>query len=403
MKTTSGKEQIARLNRRMFQLIKSFPEARGELVDFHIKSEFENYLSAIEHTSGQTLYITAQNAHQLKTAIRPLVLLSDTVVFNVTSYIGTGKISFFPIRDSLRSPVLGLNSVLDANSKRARPPKPVEMAYVLSVLGSRALDSGKPEGILGIEWIPGTPGWQQSDFTRTSEQFTNKSRQKCHIVAGLSHVEIPDGDDLLDDMKALLNNGSAVFAPYVRTSAKAPFVDEAVLKAGLFGGILAIQDAEVRIQTGNLHPMTRLEIPYLEDVPLAVLSEILKDEGESLGSFRKQLWRAIEDMRIAKDPSEAQRVATRFKREILEDELERVRQSLERVAKMNAVARIGAYVGTATLVVGGILGLGVPSVMVGASGVATVTLAALYKNYLEKRQLQRSPMHLVWRLKSKSR
>lgn len=403
MKTTSGKKQIARLNRRMFELIDPFPQVRGELVDFYIKSEFENYLLAIEQTSGQTLYVTAQNAYQIKTLIRQLVLLSDTVVFNVTSYIGTGKISFFPIRDSLRSPVLGLNSVLDAKSKRERPPTPAEMAYVLSVLGSRALDLGKPEGILGIEWAPGTPGWKQSHFTRTSEPLTNKNRQKCHITSGLSHVEIPDGDDLLDDMKAFLNNGDAVFAPYVRTSTEAPFVDEAVLKAGLFGGILVIQDSEVRTQTGNLHPMARLEIPYLEGVPLPVLSKILKDESESLSSFRKQLGRAMEDMEIATDPREAQQVVTKFRREILEDELDRVQQSLERVAKMNALARIGAYVGSTTLVVGGILGLGLPNIIVGASGLATVTLAAMYKNYLEKRQLRRSPMHLVWRLESKSR
>lgn len=375
MKTTSGKKQIARLNRRMFQLIRSFPDAQGELVDFHIKSEFENYLSAIEQTAGRTLFVTAQDAHQIQTLIRQLVLISDTIVFNVASYSGAGKISFFPIPDKLRSPVLGLNSVLDAKSKRERPPTPAEMAYVLSVLGSRSLDSGNPEGILGIEWTPGTPGWQQSRFTRTSEPFRNKSGQKCHIASGLSHIEIPDGDDLFEEMKALFNNGDVVFAPYVRTSVEAPFIDEGVLKAGLFGGTLAIQDLKIRTQTGNLHPMTSLKIPYLEGVPLPVLSKILKDEGESLDSFRKQLGRAMEDMEIATDPRESQQIATRFKREILEDELERVRQSLERVAKMNTLARIGVYVGTTTLVVAGILGLGLPKIVVGASGVASVTLA----------------------------
>jgi len=68
---------------------------------------------------------------------------------------------------------------------------------------------------------------------------------------------------------------------------------------------------------------------------------------------------------------------------------------------MNALTRIGAYVGTAVLSIGGIMGLGLPEIVVGAGGIATVTLAELYKNYEEKRNVRHSPMHFVWRIESK--
>ena len=112
MNVKSGKNQVGLLNRSMYKLISSFPKAHGELVDFHFKSEFENYLSAIQSVSGQTLFVSASNADEIMSAIRRLILVSDLIVFNVHSYIGTGKICFFPIPDTTRSPVLGMMPVL---------------------------------------------------------------------------------------------------------------------------------------------------------------------------------------------------------------------------------------------------------------------------------------------------
>jgi hypothetical protein len=49
MDMISDKKYLSSLNKQMFSLVSSFPPAKGELIDFHFKSEFENYLSAI-HT-----------------------------------------------------------------------------------------------------------------------------------------------------------------------------------------------------------------------------------------------------------------------------------------------------------------------------------------------------------------
>jgi hypothetical protein len=127
----------------------------------------------------------------------------------------------------------------------------------------------------------------------------------------------------------------------------------------------------------------------------------LEDEGESLTAFRRHIDRALEDIEDSTEPLEAERIITRFKRDVLEDELDRVRQVLGKVSRMNALTRIGAYVGTAALSIGGIMGLGLPGIVVGAGGIATVTLAELYKNYEEKRNVRHSPMHFVWRIESK--
>jgi hypothetical protein len=385
----------------MYKLISTFPQARGELVDFHFKSEFDNYLSAIQSASGQTLFVSATNTEDMKSAIRRLILVSDLIVFNVQSYTGPGKICFFPIPDNTRSPVLGLMSVLDPELKKERPPKPVEVAYLLSTLGSRSLQTGSPEGILGIEWSPEARGWQQSQFTRTSEPYRNRKGQKCHIASGLAHVEIPTEDRLLEETKSLLCNGQAVFAPFVRLTECSPFIDEGVLKAGLFSAVLTVQDSLIRNQTGILHPLTQLEIPYFEQVPLSLLAKILEDEGESLTAFRRHIDRAMVDIENSTEPVEAARIIERFKRDLLEDELDRVRQVLGKISRMKALTRIGAYVCTAALSIGGIMGLELPGIVVGAGGIAAVTLDKLYKNYEEKRNVRHSAMHFIWSIESK--
>jgi len=206
---------------------------------------------------------------------------------------------------------------------------------------------------------------------------------------------------MLEETKTLLSNGQLVFAPFVRLTKGSPFIDEGVLKAGLFHAVLTVQDSLIRNQTGNLHPLAQLEIPYLEQVPLSLLAKILEDEGESLTAFRRHIDRAMEDIKDSTGPVEAERTITRFKRDLLEDELERVRQVLGKVSRMNALTRIGAYVSTAVLSLGGIMGLELPGIVVGAGSIATVTLAELYKNYEVKRNVRHSPMYFIWRIESK--
>jgi len=121
--------------------------------------------------------------------------------------------------------------------------------------------------------------WEQSTFTRTSQEYVNDKGEACHIAVGLGHVKV--NDDLLDEAKDLLLRGHAVFAPFVRTSAGPTGIDEGLLKAGLFDAAVAVQGGDIW-SDGAIHPLSEIEIPYLEDVPLPLLSKIVEDEGESL-------------------------------------------------------------------------------------------------------------------------
>lgn len=382
----------------LFELMNSFPPARAELVDFHFKSSVENYLDALHQVGGRKILVAAGNHTDITSSLRRLLLFADVVVVACEDAVAKSGLSFFPVPDDFKSPVLGLQSVMDENQK-LRPPSPREVAYLTTLLVQRAQEQQSSASILGVEWIPGGRGWQRTFYTRTSEPFRNAKGQACHIAAGIVHAGVPPLYDWLQaEAKHLLLSGHPVWAPFVFTAPNPSTVDEGVMKASLLQSTFVLNGSKFTTTTGDIHPLMDIEVPYLENVPLPLLAKILKDEAESLCSFRREVDRAFEDIADSSDPAEAHRRIVRFRRELLEDELDRVKQTCERLRRMNTLSRIGAYVGTTAISIAGVIGLDPPSAICGAAGVATATVAELYRNYEEKRGLRRSPMHFVWRL-----
>jgi hypothetical protein len=127
-------------------------------------------------------------------------------------------------------------------------------------------------------------------------------------------------------------------------------------------------------------------------------TKVLDDETESFTSFRRQFDRIMEDLEGVDNPKDATKLVTKFKRDVLEDELEKVRIACERVARMNSISRIGTYVGLASLSIAGLYGLSPAAAITGATAASVALLNALYKSYEDKRDARRSPMYFVWRL-----
>lgn len=395
--SSTDTDKVGSLNEQLFDLVDSFPRANTELMDFHFKSTVDDYLDALASTPGRKALVLAEDPEQASRALRRLLLVADLVIFNCASYAISPKISFFPIPDEATSPVLGMISVVDPENRRPRPPRPVEVAYVSAVLAQKALHSSAKVRLLGIHWDGTQQGWERSDFTRTSEPYRNDRGDPCHIAGGWVHVQWPAGDTLLEEARPLLTSGRALFAPFVQTTPGLTAVDEPVLKGSLLDATFATPTGRIRTASGSVHPITEIELPFLENVPLPVLGSILEDERESIAAFRRQLDRLIENLEASADPGEAARYLRQSKRS-LEDEIRRVRERYEQICRMNALTRIGAYVGTGALSVAALLGLDPPSAVCGASGIATATAAELYRNYEEKRALRSSPMYFAWKL-----
>jgi len=391
-------EALGRLNATLFDLVDSFPRAAWELADYHYKSAYDEYLSALQQLAGRRVAVFARSIAELERLCRRLLLVSDTIVFNVATYSEAPAISIFPIPDSTESPVLGVAPVIDPETGQSRFPKPVEVAYMLTTTAALAESRG-PDTVLGYEWGKQSSVWQRSTFTRTSEPYRNDRRERCHIAVGLGYpYEEGTYRWLLTHGRELLLSGSLVFTPFVRVTQDTGEADEALMKSHLVGAALATPDPRVELARGDLHPITTLSVPYIDNIPLPLLSKVLADEKDSLQAFRRAMDHLIEDLEIAGDPVSVQSELRRFKREVLEDELARLEETCRRITRMRALSSAGAVVTTGAISLAAAFGMAVPEVIMGAAGGLTTTLAELWQTFEEKRQVRASPVHWLWKL-----
>ena len=270
-------------------------------------------------------------------------------------------------------------------------------------MGMGMMAMAQPESSSTVELLgrpfnsPDEPSWHRTAYSRTSQDFVNARGEKCHIAAGAIHLQIPKDDRLLEEAESLLRKGRLAYTPFLSLPAPSGDVAEGALKAELVRAELGVFGGPVTTRAAS-NLVLDLEVPYLEDVPLDILSQILDDEGESLLAFRRELRRAIEDIDGAKDATDVAKRVSKLKRDVLEDELEKVRRVLDRVSRMNSVARIGAYVGVGSLTIAAFFGLSAASAITGGAGLAAATLSSLWRNYEDAREVRRSPMHFVWQI-----
>ncbi len=187
---------------------------------------------------------------------------------------------------------------------------------------------------------------------------------------------------------------------------QAPFLtlveneDSASAKTELTGSTLCVPPSGLPIASSNeiARTLGQLRIPYIQNVPLDLLVRVLQDEEDSVAGFRRVLYRALEDVRDAPNPHDAQHVLKKLQREQIDDELRLLHEACERITRRNSLARIGAYVGTGGLTIGALLGLDAAAIVCGVSGVTGAAITEAFRYFEDCRMLRQSPLYLVWRL-----
>lgn len=389
---------LGKLNTSLFDLVESFPRATWEIMDFHFKSAYDDYITLLQSSPGRNVAAFAGDVASLDQLCRRLLLVADTVVFNIGTYAEQPTVAMLPIPDSVQSSVLGVAPVVHPESRKPRFPKPAEVAYMLTMTAALAKSRG-PDTVLGYEWGRDSGVWQRSSFTRTSEPYRNDRGEACHIAVGLGcRYEEETYRWLSDQARSLMIQGALVFAPFVRVTRGASRADEGLLKSKALGAGFATTDSDIGIQRGDLHPVTTLSVPYMDNVPLSVLGEVLADEGESLRAFRRAMDRVVEDMEAATDPTSAAAELRHLKRDLLEDELDKLKDACGRITRMRALSAVGAGVATGAISLAAAFGMAVPEVIMGAAGGLSTALAELWQTGEEKRQIRKSPVYWLWKV-----
>ncbi len=391
---------VASLNAGLFDLVATMPKARTELVDFYFKDKIDEYVRAIQVAPGRKTVSVVASSADASTAIRRAMIVADLVTFNVDAYIQAPALALLPIPHDFASSIFVLMAMQQTGSDG--PWRPISLeAWLLTMesIATGKIDPSLAAQLFGTEWTrEGTPRWERTQFAFIDDHQVTQVPKGCQLVGGLSHVQIPAGDNLLADVEPLMRSGRVAFAPFFCGQPTMATTGEGILKSDMLDSAYLTGTAATAERGVAVDPLLGLEIPYLENIPLPLLAKVLDDEGESLAMFRRKLDRAVEDLASAKDAADASRRVVKLKREELEDELDKVRQVCEKVSRMHSIARTGAYVAATALSVGGVYGLALPSVIAGCSAPIAAALKALYDAYEAKREARRSSMYFVWRL-----
>lgn len=392
--------KLKTLNKGLLKTTNAFPKDSWSILDFYYKSNYDDYTTAIKNADGRKITVMGNSIKDISTQLKKLLLISDTIIFNVNNYDDKPSPAFFPFPQGFDSNILQIVTVEDADGSNQIIPNLTQLMQVWSAFNSDKKLSERTT-LLGFDFNNPDLSWQRNPFTLTSHIIKDKFGTEYPLILGFCYkYDQSTYDFLFNEGKDLLDDGNIVFAPFIRSPQNNSDIERQLFKAGVIDTSLFIEDNQIKNLNGELHLLSDLNVPYIENVSLKLLSQIIKDEGQSLKEFRKIVNRAIEDIQTLKDREQIVKEIRYLKRNLFEDEFEKVGQLCKKVTKMKSLSAVGAVVTTGVISISSYYGLDIASIILAGGGTATVAANELYRAYEEKNDIRKNPTYFLWKVKN---
>ena len=145
--------------------------------------------------------------------------------------------------------------------------------------------------------------------------------------------------------------------------------------------------------------LAEIPIPFIDNVPADVLESIIRDNAESLASFRHRVQATIEDYLDSGSDPEREWTRRNFARN-LEDGTKELEDRLSLLRKSTALQSMGAAFMTTLATLSAVSLLDIPStvsVLIGSGGLGTMGIQ--YLQYLQElKHIKKSPFYIIWRI-----
>lgn len=394
--------QLSDLHKSLKEIISDNPDFQASLLDFYLKSNYEKYISSIKSRVGRSLCITGSNTQTIKDQLKKVIFISDTVIFHTTEYEKHPTLDAFPFPGGFNSDLVRVMTLTNQETKKTQLPNAAELLQVIGLTLSDDQLEPIHDTILGYDFDNPRNNYKINQFYLSTSRKSDSKGNERPILVGLTEKY---NDSLyrfiFKEADFLFSNGNLIFSPYLRTSSKESHTFQNMLKAAEINSDLSVFNSDFSNTTIGMDILENIKIPYIENVSISVLSEIMKDEGEALTSFRKEFHRAIEDLRDLRDAESIKREIRNIKRSLFEDELDKVEQLCKKVAKMKTLSTMGAVVTSGIIGISAYFGLDIASIILAGGGTGIATANEYYRHYTDKQDLKNNPMYLLWKIKSK--
>ena len=147
-------------------------------------------------------------------------------------------------------------------------------------------------------------------------------------------------------------------------------------------------------------PLFELELPVLEDVPLAELLRMRRDLSDLFKDFQAALRRAASEFAARKEAPNPNEIALQVQRDLIDPEVRRIKSALD-AARGTLVKKsiAGAALGTAAAGVGLLFGVPVAGAVLAAVAAGAAGGNAAIGKYFDTRdEVRRSNLYFLWRV-----
>ena len=148
-----------------------------------------------------------------------------------------------------------------------------------------------------------------------------------------------------------------------------------------------------------VHPVLRIELPFIDGVSMRTLSQITIQEMNSYAAFRDFLRRRFLDLDVACDSEQMDRELVKIGIEIAEG-IRGVDAELNRIKSRRAVAATGAAIGSVVASLVAVYGpaLGTAASILGAGGGLWGMINAIAESHNYRSVQENTPWYFVWTL-----
>ncbi|MEH1130726.1 hypothetical protein [Micromonospora sp. CPCC 206061] len=247
----------------------------------------------------------------------------------------------------------------------------------------------------------------------TSDISEEPSRHWTDVYIGCD--DLADLGQWILDCRDLLRQGLLAYLPAYLTSDyrargsfwttewQEPIRESEIVTYLVRDRIATVLGAEDPIVSQLVHPILRIELPYVDGVNMRDFSRITVDELNSYQAFRDFLRGRFLDLDTAVCSEQMDRDLVKIGLEIA-DGIREIRSGLTEIKKRRSVAMTGATTGTVAAVLAAVYGPALVDAasVLGAGGGLWKVIESLAESRVKRSQVADGPWYYVWTLERRS-
>lgn len=194
-----------------------------------------------------------------------------------------------------------------------------------------------------------------------------------------------------------------VYAPFLNgiSFPKDPSPDQGIRTAisNILKTNIVAQSHDTWLTPETIHAVLSLDIPYLSNIPLPVLSKLMEDESEAITYCRNAILAACDELKGSIGSEVLASEIQRIQRNIVDEGVQRILSKYRSIEKRRWFRSAGCAVATLGAEIAAVAAGSIPGAITAAGGALAALIYELEKETKEDHSLSQDPMYIVLRAK----